>query len=78
MEIYHQLIRKLDQFIKKYYKINLIRGLILSIGILTSLYLIITFSEFYFFLSTTGRAIFLFGYTAVFLVIFYVYIISPL
>ena len=60
MQAYDNLIKKLDYFIKKYYKIRLVRGLIITLIILLSSYLIATLSEFYIHFSIIGRTIIFF------------------
>jgi hypothetical protein len=77
MNVYDTLLKKLDEFIKKYYKIKLIKGFLISIGILTGLYLIISFSEFYLYMSPGGRGIFLFGFLAALFSIFVFLIVIP-
>ncbi len=69
MNSYKSLIQKLDEFIKKYYKVKLIKGILISIALIIILYLVISFSEFYFYFSVAARTIFLFGFFAFLLVI---------
>ncbi len=61
---YKILIHKLDSFIRKYYKNQIIRGLIYSIAALLLFFLTITLLEYVAWLGTTGRTI-----------IFYLYLI---
>jgi hypothetical protein len=54
---YELLIRKLDEFIRKYYKNAWIRGAIYSAAILLVSFLLISVPEYYFYLGTTARTI---------------------
>ncbi len=56
---YQLLIKKLDQFIRKYYINQLIRGVLYSIAIIIGLFIIIALLEyFYYFPTTTRKALF--------------------
>ena len=78
MQAYRNLIYKLDNFIKKYYKIRLIRGLILAFTILLSSYLLISLSEFYLHFSVIGRTILFFFLISLFLSISVWFIFIPI
>ncbi len=78
MQAYNNLIQKLDNFIKKYYKIRLVRGIILTFIILLSSYLIATLSEFYIHFSIAGRTIIFFLLVSLLLVVSIWYIFVPL
>jgi len=78
MQAYNNLIQKLDNFIKKYYKIQLVRGLILTFIILLSSYLIATLSEFYIHFSVIGRTIIFFLLITLLLAVSIWYIVIPL
>jgi hypothetical protein len=54
---YHILLEKLDEFIRKYYKNQLIRGAIYTTGIVIAFYLSIALLEYYGHFSTTFRTI---------------------
>ncbi|MCF6365868.1 MAG: hypothetical protein L3J35_06650 [Bacteroidales bacterium] len=77
MQAYKNLIQKLDIFIKKYYKIRLIRGLILAFTILLSFYLLISLSEFFIHFSVLGRTIIFFLLISVLSAISVWFIIIP-
>lgn len=64
---YSLLIQKLDQFIRKFYLNQLIRGALYTVG--TVLFLFLTFSilEYYLYFGTLGRKILFFGFIAVLL-----------
>ncbi|MEK6614663.1 MAG: DUF4175 family protein [Bacteroidota bacterium] len=55
---YHILLEKLDEFIRKYYKNRLIRGLLYSTGIVLAFYLTVAILEYYGQFNTTVRTIF--------------------
>jgi hypothetical protein len=74
---YNILIRKLDQFIRKYYKNKLIRGTIYCLGLLLGLFLIITLTEYFGHFNTLARTILFWSFLGVNLVIFIRFIIIP-
>jgi hypothetical protein len=59
---YELLIVRLDEFIRKYYLNQLLRGLIYTSALLLALFLAVSFVEFYLFLSSVGRKFLFFGY----------------
>ncbi len=61
---YELLIARLDEFIRKYYLNQLLRGLIYTSALLLALFLAVTFLEYNLFLPTTGRKALFFGYLA--------------
>ena len=54
---YHILLEKLDEFIRKYYKNQLIRGLLYSTGMVLAFYLAVALMEYYGHFDTTFRTI---------------------
>ena len=52
---YQTLIQKLDQFIRKYYLNQLLRGLLYSVGLILVLFIGMTLLEHYFFFGKGGR-----------------------
>ena len=78
MSAYDQLIQKLDDFIRKYYKNQLIKGVIYSVAIGFSLFLAVSVSEYVGRFSTPVRAVLFFGLAAAFVFIFAKYIFIPL
>jgi len=54
---YSLLLLKLDAFIRKYYMNRLVRGIILSGGLLIGAFLVTAVSEYYFYFGTTVRTI---------------------
>ena len=77
MNSYQNLISKLDIFIKKYYKIKIIRGLIIFFTLFFLAWLLVSYSEFYIHFSVTGRTIILFSFTVFFVYIFFTFIFVP-
>jgi hypothetical protein len=70
------LIHKLDEFIRKYYTNQLIRGVIYSTGALIVFFLLTSFIEFIGHLGTTGRTFLFYTYiaSAIFLLIRFILI----
>lgn len=59
---YELLIQKLDQFIRKYYLNQLLKGLIYASGLLLALFITINVIEYFLFLPTLGRKILFYGF----------------
>jgi hypothetical protein len=59
---YELLIARLDEFIRKYYLNQLLRGLIYTSAFLLALFLAVSFVEFYLFLPSIGRGVLFYGY----------------
>ncbi len=78
MDGYEQLILKLNDFIKKYYKIKLVRGLILVLTFFFAFVLISSLSEFFIHFSVTFRTIIFFGFLFLFLFVVFTFIIIPI
>jgi len=78
MSAYDQLIQKLDDFIRKYYKNQLLKGFIYTVALGFSLFLAVSVSEYFGRFSTPVRAVLLFGLGAALLFIFGRYIFLPL
>lgn len=75
---YSELLQKIDEFIRKYYKNQLIKGLIYSVGILVLFFLLLNFIEFFSRPGTVGRAILFYSYIITAVLILIWYIIIPL
>ena len=58
------LIKKLDQFIRKYYKNRLMRGALLTLTLLAASYLVFVGLEFFFHYSRAGRMVLFFTFSA--------------
>jgi hypothetical protein len=54
---YHTLVEKLNQFIRKYYKNLLLRGLIYSIGLLFLFFIVVTLLEYYAHFNSAVRTV---------------------
>ena len=74
----HALILKLDEFIRRYYKNQLIKGSLYSAAILISAFLTVTLLEYYGQFNQVIRAILFFAFLAAALSVVSRYIVLPL
>lgn len=72
------LINKLDEFIRKYYKNQLIKGILYSSGLLVSAYLVVVLLEYLGEFSTTVRSILFYSFLATSVFVLIKYIAIPL
>ena len=75
---YNLLIRKIDEFIRKYYKNQLIRGLLYSVASLGCFYVALILFEYFSWNGTTTRSILFYSFLATSLAIVLRYIALPL
>src|ERR1019366_2841945 len=75
---YQSLIEKLDEFIRKYYKNQLLRGLIYSIGLALLFFISFTVTEYYAHFNSFIRTILFYSFIGVSGFILTKYIIIPL
>ena len=75
---FENLLDWLKAYKKKYYQNLLIRGSILSTALLLSIYLVFNSVEYALRLSSPLRALLLFSFIAVLLVVFYVWVLVPI
>jgi hypothetical protein len=75
---YVLLIRKIDEFIRKYYKNQLIRGLLYTLAALGSYFILIILLEYFSWFGTATRSILFYTFLAVALYIISRFIILPL
>ncbi len=75
---YQQLIQKLDQFIRKYYVNQLIRGSLYTIGAVVALFLIFNTLEYFFYFSTGVRKLFFYSFLITTVAGFGFWVIDPL
>jgi hypothetical protein len=77
-ENYQLLINKIEVFIRKYYKNQLIKGFLLSIALIVSFFLLVVAIEYNLHLSKNFRIFLFYSYivSGVFIVI--IYILKPL
>ncbi len=61
---YKLLIKKLDRFTRKYYFNKLIKGLLISIGLILLAFIIISILEYYLWFSTGVRKVLFYGFLA--------------
>ncbi len=74
---YKLLIDKLDSFIRKYYKNQIIRGVLLSVSIYLFFYLSVSVSEYYAYFSIPIRTIIFYACLSLFLIVFIKFILIP-
>ena len=75
---YKILIERLDFFIKKYYRNQLLRGIIFSSILFLFLYFFVSFTEYFGHFSSAVRATMFYSAIALLVVIFAKYILSPI
>jgi hypothetical protein len=78
MDNYHLLIQKLDEFIRKYYKNQLIKGAIYAATFSLIFFLVIAVWEYFSYSTTTARSIMFYGFILINLGILTKFIIIPL
>ncbi len=59
---YRLLIQKLDQFIRKYYVNQMIRGALYSVGLILFLFLVISVLEYYFYFNSDTRKLMFYSF----------------
>jgi hypothetical protein len=74
----NQLLQKLDEFIRKYYLNQLIRGALLSTGLLVAFFLAFAALEYYGRFGVTGRTIFFYSLLIVSAVALAQWVVNPL
>lgn len=74
---YSLLIRKIDEFIRKYYKNQLLRGSLYSLAALALFFILISALEYFSWFSTITRAVLFYTYLVVAVVIIGQFIIVP-
>src|SRR4051812_36537622 len=75
---YQTLIEKLDGFIRKYYKNQLLRGLIYSIGLVLLFFISVTVLEYFAHFNTGVRTVLFYSFVAATIFVFIKYIFFPL
>lgn len=75
---YQLLIEKLDQFIRKYYINQLLRGLLYTIGLVLLLFLVVSTLEYFYYFNQTGRKVLLYSFLGVSLVALTGWVLLPL
>ena len=78
MENYNTLIQKLDEFIRKYYKNQLIRGWLYSVAVGLVFFLSIALLEYFGHFGTTVRTVMFYSFLAVNSIIIYRLVALPL
>ncbi len=72
------IISKLDKFIKKYYKNQLIKGVLYSIFLLLSFFLILNTLEYFGYYSSLTRSILFYSFLVIAIVVLYFFLCIPL
>ncbi len=75
---YEHLINKIEVFIRKYYKNQLIKGLLLGLAMLLTFFLLVVTLEYFFHLGKTFREILFYLYISSSVFIFFGFILRPL
>lgn len=75
---YQLLVDKLDQFIRKYYVNQLIRGALYSVGTILLLFLAVSLMEYFFYFGQGGRKLLFFGFMGLSLAALGVWVVKPL
>lgn len=75
---YRLLIEKLDQFTRKFYVNQLIRGSLYSVGLILALFLGMSLLENYFFFPSGGRKLLFFSFIGISFAALSVWVITPL
>jgi hypothetical protein len=78
MNTYERLLNQIDAFIRKYYKNQLLKGVILAFGILLFTFLLVTLLEFFGRFSSFVRGVLFFSFLIVNIYLLISYIIIPL
>ena len=73
-----KLIEKLDAFIRKYYKNQLIKGVLYTIGLLLVLFILMSVFEYFGYFGTTVRMLLFWSYLVVSLYFLMRYVLLPL
>ncbi|MBK8844943.1 MAG: DUF4175 domain-containing protein [Saprospiraceae bacterium] len=74
---YNLLIQRLDQFIRKYYLNQIIRGFLYLTGFVTVYFITIALLENYFYFGTTGRKVLFYSFLAASLFTLFKWILVP-
>jgi hypothetical protein len=78
MHNYESLLQELDRFIRKYYLSQLLKGSLLFVGALLSIYLLLSMGEFTFYFPSWMRWVLVTGFSATALAALYFWIWKPL
>lgn len=75
---YQLLIEKLDQFIRKFYVNQLIRGSLYSIALILVLFLGLNFLEHYYYFDTSTRTILFYSFVGISVLALFSWVVQPL
>ncbi|GAB4254493.1 MAG: ATPase [Vicingaceae bacterium] len=74
---YNILIKKLNEFINKYYKNELLKGVLYTLSILVTAFITIVVIEYKGYLNSFVRGVFFYGYLLLFIAVLLKYIVFP-
>ncbi len=74
---FNSLLLKLDEFTRKYYKNQLLRGSLIFVAVLLSAYLTCIFTDFLANLSPSGRTVLFFSFLTLFAITLFGFILHP-
>ena len=72
------IIDRLDEFIRKYYKNRLIRGVLYSVALLLSLLIVVLLLEYFGYFPPVVRAILFWSYVVATLLVLFFFVVVPL
>ncbi len=75
---YQLLIKKLDQFIRKFYVNQLIRGSLYSLALILVLFLVLNFLEYYFYFNSGVRKVLFYSFVGISVVALVNWVLIPL
>lgn len=78
MQTYESLIQELDRFIRKYYLSQLLKGTLLFVAALVSIYLLMSIGEFAFYFPSWMRWLLVSGFSVAALATLFFWILKPL
>ena len=73
-----EVIRNIRRYKRKYYTNLLLRGFIWTLAVLLAVFLVLAFAEYLAHFNSTVRTILFFGFSALALVVLYLWVLRPL
>ncbi len=78
MQSYDTLLQRIEEYKKRYFQNQLVKGLLFFVALVGSLYLLINTAEFVGRFGSSGRAVMFFGFLLTILTTLYLFIIKPM
>lgn len=78
MQSYDTLLQRIEEYKKRYFQNQLVKGLLFFVALAGSLYLLINTAEFVGRFGSSGRAVMFFGFLLTILTTLYLFILKPL